>query len=269
MSDLIQRRLGFAFTEPNPEASDYFVFTKEGKIAMIVIAVLLVLIPILFYNFVLKKKKDASGEAEGKKAAKPAIKRNALLSTKEMVVCAICLALAYICSSIKFLPMPYGGSITLFSMFFIAYIGYCFGVRTGVMCGLAYGILQLIQDPWLLSPLQVCFDYFFAFAALGLSGLFRNLKTKDKDSGEKKLNKKGLIVGYGVAAFLRGVSHVIGGYIFWMDSMPDNFPKSLSFVYPIAYNFSYIGAEMLLTIVVLLIPGVASVFIRLRREANR
>ena len=48
----------FSFTEPNPDSNDYFAFTKEGKIAMIIIAVLIVLIPILIYTFVLKKKKD-------------------------------------------------------------------------------------------------------------------------------------------------------------------------------------------------------------------
>ena len=268
MSKFLVPGLLFSFTEPNPDSNDYFAFTKEGKIAMIIIAVLIVLIPILIYTFVLKKKKDES--LEPSETQKPVnTKKKALLGTKELVVSSICIALAFVCSSIKFMEMPYGGSITLFSMFFITFIGYCFGLRTGIICGVAYGILQLIQDPWLLSPLQVCFDYIFAFGALGLSGLFRNMKTKNKETGEKKLTKYGLIFGYTFAAVARGLSHVIGGYLFWMDSMSEKFPKSLSFIYPFAYNFSFIGAEIIMTIVVLMVPGIGKVFIRLRREANR
>ena len=270
MSNFLVPGFLFSFTESDPDSGDYFSFTKEGKIAMTVIAVLLVLFSILIYNFCFKRKKDEALEESDLKSAKmQGTKKKAMLGTKELVVSAICIALAFVCSSIKFMEMPYGGSITLFSMFFITYIGYCFGLRTGIICGVAYGILQLIQDPWLLSPLQVCFDYIFAFGALGLSGLFRNMKTKNKETGEKKLTKYGLIIGYTIAAVARGLSHVIGGYLFWMDSMSDKFPKSLSFIYPFVYNFSFIGAEIIMTVVVLMIPGIGKVFIRLRREANR
>lgn len=240
----------------------YYSFTQSGKIVMIVVAVLLVILSIYFAIKMSKKEKTSE------KIADVASSFAQKIGTKKMVVCAICLALAYVCSSIKFFEMPYGGSITLFSMLFVTYIGYCFGVKTGVSCGLAYGILQLIQDPWLLSPLQVCFDYLFAFALLGFSGFFRNLKTTDQATGEKKLTKVSLIVSFVVAAVLRGISHVIGGYMFWMDGMPDNFPKALKFAYPVIYNFSFIGAEIILTVVLLLVPGVAAVLIRLRREAN-
>ncbi|MGN0164670.1 MAG: energy-coupled thiamine transporter ThiT [Lachnospiraceae bacterium] len=253
------------FLNENEEYPGNFAFTKNGMIVMIILAVILVIIGILLAKKLTSDDADKK-EDTGKKSNKT--KSLTAFGTKKLVVCAVCIALAYVCSNLKLFEMPYGGSITLFSMFFITYIGYCFGVKTGVLCGLAYGILQLIQDPWLLSPLQVFFDYIFAFAALGFSGLFRNMKDKNHETGEKHLSKKGLIIGYAVGAVVRGISHSIGGYMFWMDYMPDNFPKSLTSIYPIVYNFSFIGAEMLLTIVVLLIPGVASVLIRLRREAN-
>lgn len=247
------------------ETDGYFAFTKKGMIVMIVLAVVIVIASIL-----LARKLSDDSDKEEASSSKKEGKRKSLTAfgTKKLVVCAVCLALGYVASSIKFLELYNGGSITLFSMLFITYIGYCFGVKTGVLCGLAYGILQLIQDPWLLSPMQVCFDYIIAFAVLGFSGFFRNMKDKNKVTGEKRLSKKGLIIGYAVAAVCRGISHSIGGYLFWMDGMPDSFPKSISFLYPVAYNFCYIGVEMLLTIVVLLIPGVSAVLIRLRREAN-
>ena len=67
------------------------------------------------------------------------------LSTKQLVFCAAAMALSFVTSYIKVLSMPYGGSITLFSMLFICLIGYWYGPGVGIMTGLAYGILQFLQ----------------------------------------------------------------------------------------------------------------------------
>ena len=99
------------------------------------------------------------------------------MSARHLAYCAMAVALAYVTSFIKPIEMPYGGSVTLLSMLFIVLIGYWYGVRTGVMVGLAYGILQFLQEPYFLTLFQACCDYVFAFAALGLSGLFRGKKT--------------------------------------------------------------------------------------------
>ena len=63
-------------------------------------------------------------------------------------------------------------------MLFICLIGYWYGVRAGIMTGLAYGILQFIQEPYVLSLFQVCCDYVLAFAGLGLAGLFSKSKNE-------------------------------------------------------------------------------------------
>ena len=94
------------------------------------------------------------------------------LSTKQLVFCAMAMALAFITSYLKVFALPYGGSVTLFSMLFICLIGYWYGPGPGIMTGLAYGILQFLQEPYVLSFFQVCCDYILAFAGLGLSGLF-------------------------------------------------------------------------------------------------
>ena len=85
-----------------------------------------------------------------------------------------------------------GGSVTLFSMLFICCIGYWYGLRTGLMTGVAYGLLQLISDPYIISLPQMITDYLLAFGALGLSGLFCN-------------KKYGLIKGY--------IAGVLGRYL--------------------------------------------------------
>lgn len=47
------------------------------------------------------------------------------ISARQLVFCGTAMALAYIASYIRLIPkMPYGGSVTLFSMLFICLIGY-------------------------------------------------------------------------------------------------------------------------------------------------
>ena len=175
-------------------------------------------------------------------------------SIKTLTFSAMAMALAFVTSYIKVFELPYGGSVTLFSMLFICLIGYWYGPKAGILTGFAYSILQFLQAPYILTPLQVCLDYFIAFAALGLSGFFRN-------------RKNGLVVGYLAGAFARGLCHTIGGYLFWMAYMPDNFPKVFSSVYPIVYNYSYIGLEAAITVAVLSVPAVKKAMERVRELA--
>lgn len=176
------------------------------------------------------------------------------LSTKQLVYCGVAMALAFITSYLKIFNMPFGGSVTLFSMLFICLIGYWYGIKVGFLTGLAYGILQFLQEPYVLSFFQVCCDYVLAFAALGLSGLFHK-------------SKNGLVKGYMIGILARGFFHALGGYLYWMDYMPDNFPQSLTAVYPIIYNYSYILAEGLLTVIVIMLPPVSNALAQVKRSA--
>lgn len=176
------------------------------------------------------------------------------MTTREMVFCAAALALAFVTSYIKLFGMPWGGSVTLCSMLFIVLIANWYGVQTGILCGLAYGILQFLQEPYVLSFFQVCCDYILAFAALGVAGFFAK-------------KEHGLLKGYIVAVIARGAFHALGGYLYWMDYMPENFPKSLSAIYPIAYNYSFLLVEAVITIVVISIPAVAKGLAQVKKTA--
>lgn len=151
------------------------------------------------------------------------------LSTKQLVCIAAMLALAVVTTNIKIFEMPYGGSITFFSMLFVCVIGYWYGPKIGLLSATIFSVLQFVLGgrTYILSFWQVCFDYILAFAALGLAGFFYK-------------KKNGLIIGYIVAIMSRGVMASIAGYLYWMEYMPENFPKSLTVVYPIVYNYSYI-----------------------------
>ena len=176
------------------------------------------------------------------------------MGTKQLVFCAMAMALAFITSYIKIFNMPWGGSVTLCSMLFIVLVGNWYGPKTGVLVGLVYGILQFIQEPYVLSFFQVCCDYILAFAALGVAGFFAK-------------SKNGLIKGYIAAVIARGAFHALGGYLYWMDYMPENFPKALSSVYPILYNYSYVLAEGVITVIIICIPAVAKGLNRVKRIA--
>ena len=109
-------------------------------------------------------------------------------------------------------------------------------------------------DSWHSAPQRSLCDYLLAFAALGLGGFFRN-------------KKHGLFKGYLVAILMRGAFHALGGYLYWMDYMPDEFPKAISFLYPIVYNYSYILAEGVLTVILLSIPAVKKALEQVRQLA--
>lgn len=176
------------------------------------------------------------------------------MTTHQLVFCAVAIALAFATSYIKLYHLPWGGSVTLCSMLFIALVGNWYGVGTGLLIGFTYGILQFLQGPYVLSFFQVGCDYIFAFAALGLSGLFRN-------------QKNGLIKGYIVAVLARGLFHSIGGYLYWMAYMPDAFPKSLAAVYPIVYNYSYLLLEGIITVIIISIPAVKNALNTVKKMA--
>ena len=176
------------------------------------------------------------------------------MSTKQLVFCAMAMALAFVTSYVKVFSLPWGGSVTLCSMLFIVLVANWYGVKTGVLVGLAYGILQFIQEPYILSFFQVCCDYILAFAALGLAGLFAK-------------QSHGLLKGYIIAVIARGAFHSLGGYLYWMSYMPDNFPKSLTAVYPILYNYSYLLAEGIITVIIISVPAVSKALIQVKRAA--
>ena len=177
------------------------------------------------------------------------------MSTRQLVFCAMAMALAFVTSYIKIFTLPWGGSVTLCSMLFIVLVANWYGVQTGILVGLAYGILQFIQEPYVLSFFQVCCDYILAFAALGVAGFFAK-------------SSHGLVKGYIAAVIARGAFHALGGYLYWMDYMPSNFPKALTSVYPIVYNYSFLLAEAVITLIIISIPAVGKGLARIKQTAT-
>ena len=182
--------------------------------------------------------------------------KNRKFETKTLVFSAISIAIAFGLSYVKLIHMPWGGSVTLLSMLFVTIVGYWFGPAVGITAAFTYGILQFVQgSSYILSPLQVCLDFIFAFTALGASGFFRK-------------GKHALQIGYVVAILLRGLFHSIGGYLYWMEYMPENFPASLAAVYPLCYNYAYILAEGVITLIIISLPPVKDALRRVGEMAR-
>lgn len=210
-----------------------YSLTTAGTIGVIVLTVVLILLA----SFIRTRfNSDEKRTSE---------KKDPRFSTRQLVFSAVALALAFALSFVKIFHMPWGGSVTLCSMFFVVIIGYWYGPAVGITAAFAYGLLQFIQGGggYILTLLQVALDYFLAFAALGVSGFFYK-------------QKNGLRTGYIIAILLRAALHSAGGYLYWMEYMPEEFPASLTAIYPIVYNFSYILIEGVITIAVIEIPAV-------------
>lgn len=173
------------------------------------------------------------------------------LKTKELVFCAVAMALATVTSEIKLAHLPFGGSVTAFSMMFICVIGYWYGLRTSLMTAFAYGILQLVIDPYVIHPAQLVVDYLLAFGALGLSGVFYN-------------KKNGLINGYLLGVFGRYVFAVLSGVIFFASYAGDQ----NVWVYSLTYNLTYILPEAIITVILMMVPPVAKAFATVKRMAS-
>ncbi len=178
--------------------------------------------------------------------------KNKRVSAKQLAFAAAALALATVTSNIKLLHLPMGGSVTVFSMLFVTLIGYWYGPAVGLMAGAAYGLLQLILEPYIVSLPQLLVDYPFAFGALGLSGFF----------SEKK---NGLVIGYLAAITGRFFFAVLSGVIFFGMYAPEEMSP---LAYSIAYNGGYIYAEGILTVLILMIPAVKSALAAVKTQAK-
>ena len=165
-------------------------------------------------------------------------KNSFFLDTRSLAYAGICVAMSFALSYVKLWDMPNGGSITLVSLLPLMLYSYIFGTKKGVFVGFVYGILQAVQDPWLIHPAQFLLDYPVAFAAAGLAGTFRNGK------GLEKLPQLKFAFGAATAGILRFICHVLSGvFAFEAYAKGQN-----AWAYSLIYNL-YVFIDMALVVV--------------------
>ena len=172
------------------------------------------------------------------------------ITTKQLGVTAVLLALAVVTDFIAPVRLPYGGSLSFCTMLFICLIGYFYGVKIGVMAGVAFGLLQLMLGGYVVHPIQALLDYPLAFGALGISGFFRT-------------RKYGLTIGYIVAVGARYLFAVLSGVVFFAAYAP---PGSPVLWYSVTYNLTYILPEMILSLIIISVPAIKHVVDKMKQQ---
>lgn len=210
-----------------------YIPTPLGKAVLVITIIALLAVALAF------ARKKASGKVSLK------------LSARQLAFCAVSIALGTVLSNVKLYSFPFGGSVTLFSMLFICLPGYWFGLGAGLITGVAYGILQLLIDPFVIHPAQLLTDYILAFSAFGLSGLFSS-------------QKRGLIKGYLAGIVGRWIFATISGWIFFAEYAWEGWAP---LPYSLVYNGIYIYTEAAVTLVILAVPYVQNAFASVKKMA--
>ncbi len=196
------------------------------------------------------------------------------LVTSAMLI-AVATALALISEFIPFLQLRFGGTLTLASMLPILLISYMYGIKWGLCSAGVYAVIQIFMgfktvaglftpgdDSYMALGMAICvvlFDYFLAYASLGLGGIFAS----------KKKSCLRLVFGGVVSQALCYFFHVLSGFLFygaWAEwfftesaakdlalsawVMEHFSGKGLALVYSLVYNGLYMIPEIILTAIV-------------------
>lgn len=204
-----------------------FFSSTAGKV--LVIAIIIVILALILKG--------------NKKEEKP-------VDVKALTISSLLIALSVILGNIKIFEMPQGGSITLMSILPIVLCGYLLGTKRGVLAGICVGLLNLIFGPYIIHPAQLFLDYPIAYGALGLSGLVSN-------------SKNGLTKGYLIGLAGRYICAFLSGWIFFGAYAPESFN---AVTWSLWYNFTYLAAEGILTIIIINIPSVKKAFESLKTQ---
>ena len=165
------------------------------------------------------------------------MQNNALRAlTEGGIMVAAATALSYL----KLFELPQGGSVCIGMLPIFLY---CvrWGLKDGLLCSLAYGVLQLIFDgAYAWGWTSMLLDYVAAFTVLGFAGLFAR-------------QRYGVFTGTVVGCLLRFIVHFISGVTIYRIYEPvELFHTTFAnpYLYSAAYNGSYVAIDMALCLVI-------------------
>lgn len=191
---------------------------------------------------------------------------NVSKKTLRLVTSGVLIGLATVLSVIKVFALPFGGSVTLFSMVPILVLGYMYGVKWGLLSGGVYGLLQMILGATMSQAfaglsgfsivIMALLDYIVAYVVVGMSGMFK---------GRLKNHTVAFALGSTVAILLRLICHFLSGWILWgsyassyfeeMNNSFGNYMLSsfdgqlLAALYSLVYNASYMLPELVMSVI--------------------
>ena len=155
---------------------------------------------------------------------------------------AIAIALGFVLSYIRVFRMPQGGSITPASMLPLVLFMVACGPLQGFVVGCAYGLLQLISDPYVIHPIQMLVDYPLAYGMIALSYVAVLLPVNKR----WKLPIAALFGGLG-----RYAMQVLSGVVFFAEYAGDQ----NALIYSLVYNLASRGPDTVVCAAAACIPG--------------
>ena len=178
--------------------------------------------------------------------------------TKSIAYAAVCIAMSFALSYLRVVKMPQGGSITIASLLPLMIYSYMFGTKKGVFAGMIYGLLQAVQDPYIIHPAQFFLDYPIAFACIGLAGAFARVKALDN------IPQLQFALGAVVAGLARFLMHYLSGVFAFGAFAGEQSPYLYSFV----YQAGYVLPDIAIVIVVGVLVFSSKSFVRMMRKYN-
>ncbi len=158
--------------------------------------------------------------------------RRIKFTTSMLVYIALMLALTIILHQLRLYHMPQGGSITCGAMLPLLFISYRYGSGVGCLTGFLYGMLNLLQDPFIVHPLQVLFDYPLPYMFLGIAAAF----------------PRHLYLSTALAFFGRFLCHFISGAVFFGSYAPAG---TSPYLYSLTFNATYLVPEFMICFLLL------------------
>ncbi len=164
----------------------------------------------------------------------------------KLVENALLIAVATVLSILPLAELPYGGSVTIASLFPLVLIAYRSGILWGLGSGLVFGVIQQLLGlknlsyvtGWQSVLAVVLLDYLIAFAVIGFAGVFRSVIEKQHYA---------LAAGAGLGCLLRYICHVISGATVWAGL---SIPTQAALGYSLIYNATYMIPETIVLVVV-------------------
>ena len=182
--------------------------------------------------------------------------------TRTIAMAGVCTALSFVLSYVKFEgAWLQGGSITLVSFLPICLFSYIYGMKKGLIVGFVYGLLQAIQDPFIVHPAQFLLDYPIAFSMIALSGLLTDLNVLSN------MPRLKFAIGALLTGTLRYACHVISG-VFAFGAYAADTGATNFLTYSAVYN-SYVFIDIALVIVVGIILFSSKSFLHELKKLNQ
>ena len=147
------------------------------------------------------------------------------------------------------LPVNLSGGTVSLSMIPLIALALLRGPWVGLACGLLCGCVDLVIEPYFFHPVQVVLDYPFAFALVGVAGVFSSAFARGMEARKTKVAM--LVVAFAsmVGIFLRFGAHTLSGVVFFSSNAPAG--QNVLW-YSVVYNASYLLPSLGVTVPVML-----------------